>query len=86
MHTNLVQVQFRSRYGDGYGPRCYTYRTDVPLCVGDIVNVPTVNGNSEARVCRIDVPESEVSKFSGQLRTITEPASPAGNLFDDFFK
>ncbi|MBS5134884.1 MAG: hypothetical protein KHZ05_05515 [Oscillospiraceae bacterium] len=84
--TDLVQVQFRSRYGSGYSGAAYTYRADVPLSVGDVVTVPTKWGDSEARVCRVDVPEEEVAKFHGELRHITEPATPGGGLFDDFFK
>lgn len=83
--TNLVQVQFKSRYGDWYGGACYTYAADVPLVVGDIVNVPTKFGNSEARVCRVDVPEDEVKGFRDKLKHITEPATAGESLFDEFF-
>ena len=83
--TNLVQVQFRNRYGEGYAGACYTYVADVPLAVGDIVNVPTKFGNSEARVCRVDVPEYDVKGFFDKLKHITEPAIVSNGLFDDFF-
>ena len=84
--TNLVQVQFRNRYGSGYSGAAYTYRADVPLSVGDVVTVPTKWGDSEARVCRVDVPEAEVVKFHGELRHITEAAMHGGGLFDDFLQ
>lgn len=84
--TDLVQVQFRSRYGNGYGGAAYTYRAKVPLSVGDVVVVPTKFGDSEARVCRVDVPKAEVEKFHGELRHITQAATPGGGLFDDFFR
>lgn len=83
--TNIVQVQFKSRYRDEFCGNAYTYIADVPLLVGDIVKVPTKFGDSEARVCRIDVPESEIPAWCGELRHITEPASPSGTIFDDFF-
>ena len=85
MITNLVQVQFKSKYSDTYGGRPYTYAADVPLQVGDIVKVPTANGDSDARVCRIDVPESECNFPLDRLRHITEPATPGGSIFDGFF-
>lgn len=85
MQTNLVQVQFKNRYGEGYGGRPYTYIADQPLMVGDIVTVPTKFGDSEAKVTRIDVPEEEVSSFRDALRHITEPATVSGGLFDDFY-
>ncbi len=85
MITNLVQVQFKSKYGNDYGGRSYTYVADVPLLVGDIVKVPTANGDSDARVCRIDVPESECGFPIDRLRHITEPATPGGGMFAGFF-
>lgn len=83
MQTNYVQVQFKSRFREGYDGPCYTYIADVPLQEGDIVTVPTKFGTGEARVARINVPESEL-KFYGELRHITEPATPNGGLFDGF--
>ena len=84
MQTNIVQVNFKNRYGEGYGGMNYTYIADVPLAVGDIVKVPTKYGDSEAKVCRVNVPENEFQHFKGELLHITEPATP-GDLFSDFF-
>lgn len=82
--TDIVQVQFKSKYRDEYAGREYTYRADVPLNVGDVVKVPTRNGDGEARVCAVDVPESQVEPWLiGQLQHITEPAT-VGSLFDGF--
>lgn len=82
---DIVCVQFKSRYRDEYGGPAYTYRADVPLYVGDIVKVPTKYGDSEARVSRVGVPESELT-FHGELRHITEPATVSGGLFDEFLR
>ena len=77
---DFVQVQFKSRYSDGYGGRAYTYIADVPLSVGDVVTVPTSHGDGEARVCRVGIPESEArgGGYLGEFRHITEPATPGG--------
>ena len=83
--TNIVQVQFRNRFGGGYGGTNYTYIADVPLKVGDIVNVPTRYGPSEAKVSRVDVPADEVPDIFGGLLHITEPATPRDTTFDGFF-
>lgn len=83
--TDIVMVQFRSRYNGEFAGPLYTYITEVPLCVGDIVKVPTIRGDSEAQVARIDVPQGEVKYPIDALRRITEPATPGGGLFDDFF-
>lgn len=85
--SDLVQVQFKdTRYG-GWGRQAYTYIADVPLAVGDIVSVETVNGEGEARVLRVNVPESELPSFLSRekLRHITAPATPTGNVFAEFF-
>lgn len=86
-NSDLVQVQFKDRRYDGYSGRAYTYIADVPLQVGDIVTVPTANGEGEARVCRVDVPDSELPKFLNRdsLRHVSEAATPGGSIFDEFF-
>lgn len=85
MPNNIVQVQFKRRYGSGYSDNQYAYIADVPLAVGDIVNVPTRLGVQEARVSQVGVPESDIPAWCGELKHITENASPAGSLFDAFF-
>lgn len=89
MQTNIVSVQFKRRnwhgQGDEFGGACYSYITDVPLCVGDVVKVPTKYGDNDARVVRVDVPDAEVAAIYDQLRHITEPATPGGGLFDGFY-
>ena len=80
----IVQVQFKNRYSNTYSGNAYTYRADIPVQVGDIVKVPTKFGDSEARVCRVDVPESEIPAYM-ELKHIAEPATPGGSLFDAFF-
>lgn len=81
---NLVQVQYRGRRSGKFEGSAYTYVADVPLEVGDIVSVPTKYGDSEARICRVNVPEEEVPAWCGMLRHITGPARPM-DMFDEFF-
>lgn len=81
---NLVQVQYRGRRSGKFDGAAYTYVADVPLEVGDVVTVPTKYGESEARVCRINVPEADIPAWCGILRHITEPAVPL-DMFDEFF-
>ena len=80
----IVQVQFKNRFSNTYSGNAYTYRADMPVQVGDIVKVPTKFGESEAKVVRIDVPESEIPVWM-DLKHITEPATPGGSMFDEFF-
>ena len=81
---NLVQVQYRGRRSGKFEGSAYTYVADVPLEVGDVVNVPTKYGESEARVCRVNVPEEDVPAWCGSLRHITEAAVPL-DMFSEFF-
>lgn len=80
----IVQVQFKNRWSGQYSGKAYTYAADIPVQMGDIVQVPAGSGVSEAKVVRVDVPESEIPTWM-QLKHITEPASPSGSLFDGFF-
>lgn len=83
---NFVEVQFESRYKPGtYNGKPYTYIADVALDVGDIVKVPTRSGESTARVCRINVPITDIQCKVGELRHITEPPTVTGGMFDGFF-
>lgn len=78
---SIVAVQFRSRYKpDTFSGGEYTYISDVPLAVGDIVKVPTRFGDSEARVSRVNVPIAEIKCKVGELKHITE-APTIGGLF-----
>ena len=81
---SIVSVQFKSRYSDTYGGKEYAYLSDVPVSEGDIVKVPTKFGDTEAKVCRVDVPESEIPAWM-ELKHITEAATPGGSMFDEFF-
>ena len=80
----IVQVQFKNRFSGQYSGKAYTYEADIPVQEGDIVNVPAGAGTSEAKVIRVDVPESEIPAWM-QLKHITEPAIPGGSMFDEFF-
>lgn len=79
----LVQVQFKNRFSNTYSGSAYTYYADMPVQVGDIVKVPTKYGTNEAKVCRVNVPESEIPSWM-DVKHITEPATPCGTMFDEF--
>lgn len=81
---SIVSVQFKNRWSGQYSGKEYAYIADVPVSVDDIVKVPAGNGTSEAKVVRVDVPESEIPAHM-QLKHITEPVTPGGSLFEDFF-
>ena len=80
---NIVQVQFKNRYNGRFGGTNYSYIAEVPVSAGDIVRVPTAYGESEAKVVRTEVPETELPKWlkPESLKRITIPAV-SGVLFD----
>jgi len=70
----LVKVKFL-KLGTPSG-REYTYRSEIPVAVGDIVELPhatPVMGDvpySQGIVTQIDVPESEIEAFKDRVKTI----------------
>lgn len=83
--TPIVAVQFFSERYKRYSGALYHYIADTPLEEGDVVTVPTSYGDRQAKVARVDIPYSELTVRVGQLRHITEPATPGGGLFDGLF-
>ena len=82
----IVLIQFESKRKPGtYNGKEYSYIADVPLAVGDVVNVPTSSGDSSARVSCIDVPISEIGCKVGELRHITEAPTVGGDMFAEFY-
>ena len=72
----IVSVCFKSKYSEEFGGKPYHYFTDIPLNVGDVVKVPTAQGESIAKVYEINVSESCVDeRILPNLKTITEFAS-----------
>lgn len=71
---DLVKVRFL-KLGTPAG-REYTYRTEIPLKVGDIVELPHSRPvmedipYSQGVVTQIDVPESEIEAFKDRVKTI----------------
>ena len=85
MDPVLVSVQFRDRKCGEFMGKEFSYIADVPLHRGDVVNVPTKYGTNEACVCRVGVPVGEIQCRVGELRHITEAATPGGDVFKGFF-
>lgn len=53
----IVKCQFKQNETKDYGGKEYTYTTDLPLKVGDIVRVQVKDSEGIARVAEIEVPE-----------------------------
>lgn len=78
---NIVSVQFQSKSAPGkFAGREYSYYSKVPLEVGDIILAPAKNGATPVRVCRVDIPESEINdNVRPFTRTIEEKVVPESN-------
>ncbi len=71
--TELPIVKVRYYTGGAYDElsnREYTYRSAMPLAVGDVVMVPVRDTTTKAQVSAVDVPESEVAAFKDKLKII----------------
>ncbi len=65
----IVKVQYYTDDGR-LSDRAYTYFSEVPLKVGDIVTVPVRDTTAKAQVSAVDVPESEIAAFKDKVKTI----------------
>ena len=74
----IVAVQFESRYRQGlFAGKEYNYIANIELEPGDVIIVPTYNGDGVARVTRRDVEESEIPEnILPMLRAIEEKVVP----------
>ena len=71
----IVNVELRKTGDNEYGGREYSYVTELPLSVGDIVIAPTFKGLSYARVSRVNVdPENIDPAWRDRLREICDYA------------
>ncbi|MBO5953334.1 MAG: hypothetical protein J6Q53_04340 [Oscillospiraceae bacterium] len=85
VNVNLVNVQFRDKKCGEFTGREFSYIADVPLQKGDVVSVPTRYGPRHGCISRVGVPVSELQCRVGELRHITESATPGDNLLKGFF-
>jgi|GEM_PF-7015868 len=70
--VDIVTVQFHSKNSpDGFGGMQYTYKTAIPLEVGEIVVTPTKRGPGKGKVARIGLTEADLSPGI-EYKTITE--------------
>ena len=71
--NNIVTVRYKNKHGAGYGESEYSYYADVPLKVGQIINVPTKYGTSKAKVAKIGISESTLpGVLKACMKRITE--------------
>ena len=81
--ANLVNVKYHNPNTLEYTGRVFSYISDIPVRVGDIVKVPTRQGNKIARVCRTNVPVKALTCKIGGLRHIKERATIGGGLLNN---
>ena len=76
MNIEIVSVVFENKkIPEEYIGREYSYRTAIPLVVGDIVSVPTQKGEGKAKVVKVGVKESELTFDITLLKTIERLAT-----------
>jgi len=69
----IIKVAFEDRQHPGaFKPGGYTYVSEIPVKLGDVVIAPTKFGKNRAKVVALDVPPAEYAAFADRLRHITE--------------
>jgi hypothetical protein len=67
---NIVKVKFYNEETKEFKGREYSYYSEDPLKVGDIVTAPTFRGQGKVQVTAVDVQESEIVAFKDAVKTI----------------
>ena len=75
--TNIIKCRFLDKDGEPRG-REYSYKTEIPVEVGQIVDVPAPrqsDADSELKtksviVSQINVPEDEIATFADKVKTV----------------
>lgn len=70
LKSNIVKVKYFSETTGELSSSEYSYRTEEPLEVGDIVTVPVRDTTGKAKVSVIDVPETEIEAFRDKVKMI----------------
>jgi len=72
MDKTIVGINYKNKHTGEFSGKTYNYFCELDAKVGDIVNVPTVNGDSVARICEVDVPRSRIDEaIIPIMKTIT---------------
>ena len=75
---SIVAVQFQDkRNPEEFAGREYTYYSNVPLAVGDVIVAPTSKGKGVVRVCRTDMADADIPENARPyMKTIEEKIRP----------
>lgn len=74
VENHIVKVRYIDGSTGEISNREYTYYSEEPLNVGDLVTVPVKDTVGKAQVTAVDVPESTITSFRDKVKTI-----PAGS-------
>lgn len=82
MASNIISVRYKSKWGENVYGDPFSYRTTLEdVQPGDWVIAPTAYGAKEARVERVDIPESDVpAHILPVLKTVTRRREDVGNV------
>ena len=71
MHKNIIGVKYKSIYNPKwFDGRMYSYYTNLPVKVGDLVLAPTDYGEKIARVSETNIPEHMLKFDISKLKSI----------------
>jgi hypothetical protein len=75
IERQLVKVRYVDESTGEVSGREYTYFSEEPLNIGDLVTAPIKDTIGKAKVTAVDVPESEIATFKDKVKTI-----PSGSV------
>ena len=76
--TSIVKVRYFTEDGEVLSAREYTYFSEEPLQVGQIITVPVRDTIAKAKVSQIDVHETEIEAFKDKVKTIPKVEETVG--------
>ncbi|MCF8017797.1 MAG: hypothetical protein K9L62_00230 [Vallitaleaceae bacterium] len=72
MQKSIVGVNYKNKNTSEFGGKTYNYFCELDVKIGDIVKVPTANGDSVAMICETGVPENRIDEnIIPIMKTIT---------------
>lgn len=78
----IIGVKYCSETTGELSSREYSYRCELDVDLGEIIDVPARGKYAKAIVTRLNIPEAEIESFKDSVLTITNKQRPVFNTED----
>jgi len=79
---HIIKVRYVAKATGEINSREYTYFSEKPLAIGDLITVPVKDTFSKAKVTAINVPESEIASFKDKVKMIAPGMIVVTNIME----